>query len=80
MEAKILDCLHVMPKGYRYALCPKCIEKVIAKSLEEGVCTKFAKEAEDGYDLCLDGHEWSGILVNKDGAYKMCLVCNSGAK
>lgn len=27
------------------------------------------------YDLCLDGHEWSGILVDKDGAYKMCLVC-----
>ena len=32
--------------------------------------------AEGGYDLCLDGHKWSGILVDKDGAYKMCLVCD----
>lgn len=33
-----------------------------------------------GYDLCLDGHEWSGILVDKNGAYKMCLVCEWGGK
>jgi hypothetical protein len=35
MEAKILDCLHIMPKGYRYKLCPKCIEKAIAKAMKE---------------------------------------------
>lgn len=33
-----------------------------------------------GYDLCLDGHEWSGILVDNNGAYKMCLVCEWDGK
>lgn len=28
------------------------------------------------YDMCLDGHEWSKILVDSNGAYKMCLVCD----
>jgi hypothetical protein len=35
MDAKKLDCLHFMSKNYRYKLCPKCIEKAIAKTLEE---------------------------------------------
>jgi hypothetical protein len=35
MKAKILDCLHTMPEGYRYKLCPKCIEKAIAKAIKE---------------------------------------------
>lgn len=32
---------------------------------------------EREYDLCLDGHEWSKIMTDNDGAYKMCLVCDS---
>jgi hypothetical protein len=28
------------------------------------------------YDLCLDGHEWSGLMSDNDGVYKMCLVCD----
>jgi hypothetical protein len=35
MKAKKLDCLHFMPQGYSFRLCPKCIEKTITKALEE---------------------------------------------
>jgi hypothetical protein len=37
MKAKRLDCLHFMPEGYRFNLCPKCIEKAIAKAIKEEV-------------------------------------------
>lgn len=36
-----------------------------------------SNDREREYDLCLDGHEWSGIMVDKNGLYKMCLVCPS---
>jgi hypothetical protein len=36
----------------------------------------MGNDYEREYDLCLDGHEWSKILVDSNGAYKMCLVCD----
>lgn len=36
----------------------------------------MGNDYEREYDLCLDGHEWSGIMVDSDGAYKLCLVCD----
>jgi hypothetical protein len=35
MRGKILKCLHMVHAGYQYNLCPKCIEKAIAKAMKE---------------------------------------------
>jgi hypothetical protein len=37
----------------------------------------MGNDYEREYDLCLDGHEWSGIMADSNGTYKMCLVCDS---
>ena len=34
MKAKRLNCLHFMPQGYSFKICPKCIEKQIKKALQ----------------------------------------------
>jgi hypothetical protein len=35
-----------------------------------------SNDHEREYDLCLDGHEWSALMADSNGAYKMCNVCD----
>ena len=40
----------------------------------------MGNDYEREYDLCLDGHEWSAVMADSAGAYKMCLVCDEEGK
>ena len=40
----------------------------------------MGNDYEREYDLCIDGHEWSGLMSDDAGVYKMCLVCDSEGK